>query len=101
MAEAPILSRLSKVSGSIPAGKDEEKDNLSWENVDKFPPNYFSPPSVLPPRAGDPSIHNHYATKIVRGGKIGCCALVQCRHPSYIQIGALRFSTGETYSPGP
>jgi len=35
-AEAPILSRLSKVSGSIPAGKDEEKDNLGWENVDKL-----------------------------------------------------------------
>ncbi|MCK0282625.1 hypothetical protein MVA84_25820, partial [Salmonella sp. 16E108] len=47
-AEAPILSRLSKVSGSIPAGKDEEKNKRGWENVDKFHPNYFSPPSVLP-----------------------------------------------------
>ena len=53
------------------------------------------------PEGGVPRIHNDYATKIVRGGKIVCRALVQCLHPSYIRIGVLRFSTGETYSPGP
>ncbi|PRD57854.1 hypothetical protein C5750_01480 [Phyllobacterium myrsinacearum] len=40
-AKAPILSRLSKVSGSIPAGKDEEKDKRGWENVDKLVLNFL------------------------------------------------------------
>jgi len=35
-AEAPILSRLSKVSGSIPAGKDRDENNVGWEVVDKL-----------------------------------------------------------------
>jgi hypothetical protein len=60
-AEAPILSRLAKVSGSIPAGKDRDENISAWDVVDKFQPNYFSPPSVLPdisPTRGEISCHD-------------------------------------------
>ncbi|WP_426137171.1 hypothetical protein [Phyllobacterium sp. SL163] len=34
--EVPILSRLSKVSGSIPAGKDRDENIPGWDVVDKL-----------------------------------------------------------------
>ncbi len=48
-AEAPILSRLAKVSGSIPAGKDTRRisaDGRTWISSIQMT---FHPPSGLPP----------------------------------------------------